>query len=62
MEKRVNYISQLHITVAVYKAMIGLNLSPYETKGIIEAIETGIKSANAYDEEIKREFCFGNNI
>ena len=22
MEKRVNYISQLHITVAVYKAMI----------------------------------------
>ena len=55
MEKRVNYISQLHITVAVYKAMIGLNLSPYETKGIIEAIETGINSANAYDLQLKRE-------
>lgn len=55
MEKRINYVSHLHITASVYKALIKINISSYEAKQIIEAIEQGIDSANSYDETLKRE-------
>lgn len=54
MERRINYISQLHITSSVYKAMIGINLSPHEAKQIIQAIEVGVNAANAYDESLNK--------
>ena len=53
--RRINYVSHLHITASVYKAMVKLHISPYETKQIIEAIQQGVNSANSYDEQLRRE-------
>lgn len=56
MEKRrINYVSHLHITASVYKAMVKLHISPFEAKQIINAIEEGISSANSYDQQLRRE-------
>ena len=54
-KRRINYVSHLHITTSVYKAMVKLNISSYEAKEIINAIEEGVNSANSYDEQLRRE-------
>lgn len=55
MDNRINYVSQLHITASVYKAMVALHISSFEAKEIIKAIEQGVNKANAYDKMLKRE-------
>ena len=54
-KRRIDYVSHLHITASVYKAMVKLHISPFEAKQIINAIEEGISSANSYDQQLRRE-------
>lgn len=54
-KRRIDYVSHLHITASVYKAMVKLHISPFEAKEIINAIQDGVNSANAYDLQLKRE-------
>lgn len=53
--RRINYVSHLHITASVYKAMVKLHISPFEAKEIINAIQDGVNSANSYDQQLRRE-------
>jgi len=53
MQKRINYVSQLFITTELYKVIIEQNLSPSNTKALIEAIENGVEKANKYDAELQ---------
>tara|TARA_R100001463_G_scaffold38637_4_gene82847 strand:+ start:3790 stop:4008 length:219 start_codon:yes stop_codon:yes gene_type:complete len=53
MKKRINNVSQLFITTELYKVIIEQNLSPSNTKALIEAIENGVEKANKYDAELQ---------
>ena len=52
---RINYVSHLFITSSVYKVLVDIDIKPTDAKKIIDAIESGIKSANAYDETLQME-------
>ena len=54
-KRRIDYVSHLHITASVYKAMVKLHISPFEAKEIINAIQDGVNSANSYDQQLRRE-------
>ncbi len=53
MKKRINYVSQLCITTELYRAIIKADIMPTEAKVLIQAVETGIETANKIDAESK---------
>ena len=53
MKKRINNVSQLFITTEIYRVIIDQNMSPSNTKAIIDAIETGVEKANKYDADLQ---------
>ncbi len=52
---RINHVSHLFITTSVYKVLVDTDVKPSDAKKIIDAIESGINNANAYDEMLQRE-------